>query len=100
MEALVILAAVIKGDWSTDDRQECKSWFRAAEEAINALYHISAQADEVMSNVIISMYNDIYAAATNASSIQLAKFLFVIGAASLRTLVFAEKLAADGACNT
>jgi hypothetical protein len=96
VNAMIALADVVKGSWCSDDRAECEKWFRAAEEAVIALYHMSPQADEAMSHASISMYNDVYSAGGSCSSVKLARFMFVLGQAALRTLLFAEKLANDG----
>ncbi|GMH90581.1 hypothetical protein TL16_g11810 [Triparma laevis f. inornata] len=88
------LCTVIRGDWindAVDGDEVTRKWFGAAEDSINALFSFASEPDFHASEMIKSM-STLTFSEDEASPLQLARFLFVVGHIAIKLLLYTESL--------
>lgn len=91
------MVCVILGEMCGDSEQQTSRWFNAAEECIQALFHIHPAADRVLGRIVSSMYATLSSSGVTGGKVacsgaRLSRFFFVLGQTALNCLVLADDL--------
>jgi len=87
------LCSVGLGSWSDVDfeGENALAWFAAAEQALDALFIISAAPEKDAAKILIGLQAETFDG-DNASSLALSRFFFVCGHIALKLLLYTEEI--------
>ena len=92
------LCVIVHGDWCDDaDSKDTKAWFGAAEQAINAIFILSHEPENICKMIIRVLEATTFGFGTESPhqtchSLQLCRFFFVVSHMALKLLVYTETL--------
>lgn len=88
---------ILSGDWCTDDDEDTKRWFAAAEQAMAALFRLSAAPEQDCAQVIKAIHRSTLSdrESSKCSPSSLSRFFHVLGGCALHLLIYTEAKASE-----
>jgi len=92
------LCAIARGDWCDDTNvQDTKSWFCAAQQAIDAIFVICPEPEIASAEILRGMESTTFGFSNGSPykqchSLRLSRFFFVLGHVALKLLVYTEAI--------
>lgn len=90
---------MLRGDWCTDDAEDTKSWFAAADQAMSTLFCLSPAPERDCAEAIKTMHHctllDDRESAEQRTPSTLARFCHVLGGCALHLLIYIEAKASE-----
>jgi hypothetical protein len=89
------LAIVVRGDWlSSESLDDTKAWCCAAEQAIDAIFSISAEPDKVATDIVRALHHSTFESVMEEdadSPLPPARFFFVLGHVAMNLLLYVRE---------
>ncbi len=94
------LVSIARGDWCDDANvDDTNAWFCAAEQSINAIFTICPSPEKVSMEILLGHQQVIFGCpedpSSEASTLRLARFFFVLGHVALKLLMYTEMLSSS-----